>query len=179
MMTDSKTKEVKKLNHIVTARADEVKTIKRSKTTIRMIPEKQLDRIKKNLALTETKLQSSFHLHLATEVYFSILMLNYFLPFHFDYPSLTFTCKNFRACEKHHSLPTRAWHWAKILTTQLAIPESTKSLRNPENQLGLFSQDLHRNIFVPATLRSKGLLRNSENDTHIDSFIFSYLDSTR
>jgi len=66
-MTYSKTKEVKRLKHIVTVRADEVKAIKRSKTTIRMIPEKQLDKIKKNLALTETKLQSSFHLHLATE----------------------------------------------------------------------------------------------------------------
>ncbi len=52
MMTDSKTKEAKKLKCIVTARADEGKAIKRSKTTIRMIPEKQLDKIKKNLALT-------------------------------------------------------------------------------------------------------------------------------
>jgi hypothetical protein len=48
MMTDSKTKEVKKFKHIVTARAGGVKAIKRSKTTIRMIPEKQLDKIKKN-----------------------------------------------------------------------------------------------------------------------------------
>jgi hypothetical protein len=66
-MTYSKTKEVKRLKHIVTVRADEVKAIKRSQTTIRMISEIQLDKIKKNLALTETKLQSSFHLHLATE----------------------------------------------------------------------------------------------------------------
>jgi hypothetical protein len=100
MMTDSKTKEVKKLKHIVTTRADGVKAIKRSKTTIRMTPEKQLDKLEKNLALMETKLQPSFHLHLATELYISILMINYFLPYHFDYPFLTFTCKDFRACEK-------------------------------------------------------------------------------
>jgi hypothetical protein len=31
MMTDSKTKEVKRLQHNVTAKADEVKAIKRSK----------------------------------------------------------------------------------------------------------------------------------------------------
>jgi hypothetical protein len=178
MMTGSKTK-VKRSKHIVTVRADEVKAIKRSKTTIRMIPEKQLDKIKKNLALTETKLQSLFHLHLATEFYISILMFNYFLPYHFDYPSPTFTCKDFRACEKHRSLQTRAPHWPKILATQLAIPESTKSSKNPENQLDLLTKDLHRNILVPVTLQSKGLLRNSENNTQIDSFIFSYLDSTR
>jgi hypothetical protein len=179
MMTDSKAKEVMRLKHSVTVRADEVRAIKRTKTTIKMIPEKQLYKIKKNLALTKTKLRSSFHLHLATEFYISILMFNYFLVYHFDYPFLTFNCKDFRACEKHRSLQTRAWHWAEILATQLAIPESTKSPRNSENRLDLLTKDLHRNILVPATLQSKGLLWNSENNTQIDSFIFSYLDTTR
>ena len=104
MMTDSKTKEVKRFKHIVTVRADEVKAIKRSKTTIRMIPEKQLDKIRKNLALTETKSQFSFHLHLAAAFYISILIFNFFLSDHFDHPFRTFTFKDFRACEKHRSL---------------------------------------------------------------------------
>jgi hypothetical protein len=176
---ENKTMRIKRLKCIVTARADEVKAIKRSKTTIRMIIEKQLDRIKKNLALTETKLQSSFHLHLAVEFSISISMFNYLLPYYSNYPFLTFTCKDFRACEKHHSLQTRAWHWAKILATQLTIPESTQLPRKPENRFDLFTKDLHRNILVPVTLRSKGLLRNSENNTQIESFILSYLGSTR
>jgi hypothetical protein len=86
MMTDSKTKEVKRLQHNVTAKADEVKAIKRSKNELRMKPEKQLDKIRKNLALTETKLQFLFHLHLAATFYISILIFNYLLSDHFDHP---------------------------------------------------------------------------------------------
>jgi hypothetical protein len=143
------------------------------------MPEKQLDEIRKNRALTETKLQSSFHLHLTAAFYISILIFNYFLSDHFDHHFQTFTFKDFRACEKHRSLRTKALHWAKTLATQLAIPESTRLPRNPENRLDLLAKDLHRNILVPVTLRSKGRPRNSEDNTQIDSFIVTYLGSPR
>jgi hypothetical protein len=116
----------------VTVSADEMKARKRTKNEIRIKPEKQLDRIRKNLALTETMLQFSFHLHLAAAFYISNLIFNYFSSYHFDQPFRTFTIKDFRACEKHCSLRTKALHGAKTAATQLAIPESTRLPINPE-----------------------------------------------
>jgi hypothetical protein len=46
-MTDSETKEVKRLQHNVTAKADKVKAIKRTKNEIRIKPEGQLNEIRK------------------------------------------------------------------------------------------------------------------------------------
>ncbi len=85
-MTDSKTKEVKILHQNVTAKADEVKAIKRTENKIRIKPERQLDKIKKYLALTEPNLQFSFHRHLATAFTISIVIFNYLLSDHFDHP---------------------------------------------------------------------------------------------
>jgi hypothetical protein len=53
MMIKSKTIKIKRLQHNVTAKADKVKTIKRTKNEMRIKPEKQLDKIRKYLALTQ------------------------------------------------------------------------------------------------------------------------------
>jgi hypothetical protein len=139
-----------------------------------MKPEKQLDKIRKNLALKETKLQFSFHLHLAAAFYISILIFNYLLSDHFGHPFRTFTFKDFRACEKHRSLRTKASHWAKTAATQLAIPESTRLPRNPETRIDLLTKDLHGNTFVPVALRSIRRTRNSENNGEADIRISGY-----
>jgi hypothetical protein len=133
--TDSKTKEIEEHQDYVTAKADEVKTIKRTKNEIRIKIGNQLDKGRKYLALTELDLQFSFHLHLATV----ILIFKYFLLHHF---SQTFIFKDLRDCEKPCSLQIKARHWADIPTTKLAIPESTKSLKSPEEQLDLLAKDL-------------------------------------
>jgi hypothetical protein len=87
----------------VTAKADEVKAIKRTRNEIRIKPERQLEKIRKYLALTEPNLPFSFHLHLATAFTISILIFNYILSDHFDHHFQTFTFKDFRPCEKHYS----------------------------------------------------------------------------
>ncbi len=154
----------------MTVKADKVKAIKRTKNEIRIKPERQLDKIRKYLALTQQILQFSFHLHLATAFIISILIFNYLLSDHFDHPFRTFTSKDFRACEKHYSLRMIALHWAKTAVTQLAIPESTRLPRNPETRPDILAEDLHRNILVPVTPQLKSRPRNSENNTQIDSF---------
>jgi hypothetical protein len=180
---DAITKELKEHQHNVTARADKVKTIKEQKNEIRIKIGKQLDKGRKSLALTEPDLQFSSHLHLATAftifILIFILIFNYFLFDHFDHHFQTSTFKDLRDCKKHCSLQIKAWHWAEISATKLAIPESTKSPRNPENQLDLLAKDLLRNLLIPITLRSKGLLRNSESNIQMDSFIITYLGSPR
>jgi hypothetical protein len=179
IMTDSKTKEVKRHQHKMTAKVDKVKAIKRAKTEIRIKQEKQLEKVRKYLTLTEPISHFSFHLHPATAFTISILIFNYFLSYHFDHPFRTFTFPDFRACEKHCSLQMIAWHWAKTSAPQLAIPESTRLPRNPETRPDLFSKDLHRNTLVPVTLQLTSRPRNSENNTHIDSFIPTYLGPPR
>jgi hypothetical protein len=79
MMTKSKTIKIKRLQHNMTAGADKVKTIKRTKNEIRIKPEKQLDKIKKYLTLTQQISRFSVHLHLATAFIISILIFNYLL----------------------------------------------------------------------------------------------------
>ena len=61
--TDSKVK--------VTAKADEVRTIRKTKNEIRMKLGKQLDK------MTESDLQGSFHLHFATAFTISIVIFIY------------------------------------------------------------------------------------------------------
>jgi hypothetical protein len=133
MITKSDTIKIKTLQHNVTGRVDKVKAIKRTKNGVRMKPERQMDKSRKHLALTQQILRFSSHLHLATTSYISILIFNYFLSDQFDHPFQTFTFKDFRACEKYRSLRTKAVHWAKTVATQLAIPEPTRLTRNPEN----------------------------------------------
>jgi hypothetical protein len=151
--TDSKTKDVKRHQHNVTAKADKVKAIKRAKNKIRIKPERQLDKVRQYLTLTEPISQFSFHLHLATAFTISILIFNYFLSYHFDHLFQTFTFQDFRACEKHCSLRMIAWHWAKTAASQLTIPESTRLPRNPETLPDLLAKDFHRNTLVPVTLQ--------------------------
>ena len=179
IMTDSRTKEVKRLWPNVTAKADKVKAIKRTKNEIRIKPERQLDKIRKYLALTEPILQFSFHLHLAAAFAISFFILNYLLSDHFDHLFWTFTFNNFRACEKHCSLQMKALHWAKTAATQLAIPEPTRSPRNPETRPDILNKDLCRNTLIPVTLQLISRTRSSENNTQIDSFIFTYLGTPR
>jgi hypothetical protein len=174
IMTDSKTKEVKRHQPKVTAKADKVQAIKRAKNEIRIKTEKQLDKVRKCLTLTEPISHFSFHLHLATAFTISILIFNYFLSYHFDHPFQTFTFPDFRACEKHCSLRMIAWHWAKTAAPQLTIPESTRLPRNPETRPDLLAKVLHRNILVPVTLQLTSQPRNSENNTQID-YIHTYL----
>jgi hypothetical protein len=85
-MTKSKTIKIKRLQHNVTAKADKVKAIKRTKNEIRIKPVKQLDKIRKYLALTQQILRFSFHLHLATAFIISILIFNYLLSDHLGHP---------------------------------------------------------------------------------------------
>ncbi len=136
-------------------------------------------KLESTIVLTEPILQFSFHLHLAAPFTISILISNYFLSGHFDHPFRTFTFKDFRACEKHCSLQMIPLHWAKTAATQLAIPESTRLPRNPETRPDTLAKDLHRNTLVPVTLQLISRPRNSENNTQIDSFIFTYLGPPR
>jgi hypothetical protein len=88
----------------VTAEADEVKTISRTKNEIRIKKGKQLDKGRKHLTLTEPDLPLSFHLHLATAFTISILIFNYVLLHHFHHHFQTFNSKDLRDREKPHSL---------------------------------------------------------------------------
>jgi hypothetical protein len=176
-MTESKTKE--------TAKIDEVKTLNKTKNESRIRLGQRLDK------MIEPDLQVSLHLHFATAftisiVIFSylvfsisILIFNYLLLDHFDHHLPTITFKDLRDREKSRALRIKARLLAKMPATKLAIPELTKTPRNLQNQLDLLAKDLHRNILIPITSRSKGLLRNAESNIQIDSFISTYLDSSR
>jgi hypothetical protein len=179
IMPDSKTKETKRFQHNATAKADKVEAIKRTKYEIRIKPERQLDKFRKYLTLTKQILQVSSHLHLAAAFAISLLIFNYLLSDHFDHLFRTFTFNNFRACEMHCFLRMKASHWAKTAATQLAIPESTRSPRNPETRPDLLNKDICRNTLIPVTLQLISRTRSSENNTQIDSFIFTYLGTPR
>jgi len=139
-----------------------MKAIIRAKNEIRIKPEKQLDKVRKCLPLTEPISHFSFHLHLTNAFTVSILIFNYFLSYLFDHHFRTFTFPDFWACEKHCSLWMIAWHWAKTASPQLAIPESIRLHRNPETRPDLLAKDLHRNTLVPVTLQLTSRPRNSE-----------------
>jgi hypothetical protein len=177
IMTDSKTKGTKRKEQNVTAKADKAEAIKRTKNEIKVELESQQDKFRKYLALTEPILQFSVHLHLEAAFTISILFFNDILSDHFDhhfmYPFRTFTLKDFRGCKKHFSLRTKALHLARTAATQPTIPESTRLPRNPETRPDVLAKDLHRNTLVPVTLQLTGQPRNSENNTQIDSFIFT------
>ncbi len=127
--THSKTNE--------TAKADEVKTLNRTKNESRIRLRKRLGR------MIEPDLQVSPHLHFTTAfiipivifIYFlfdiSIFIFNYLLLDHLDHHFQTFTFGNLRVCEQHYSSRKTASLWAKTAVTPLAIPESTRSLRDP------------------------------------------------
>ncbi len=180
-MTDSKTNETKRKEQNMTAKADKAKAITRNKIGIEL--ESQQNKFRKYLALKDPNLQFAFHLHLAAAFTISILIFNYILSDHFDhhfmYPCRTFSFKDFRNCEKHFSLWMRALHLARTAATQPAIPESTRLPRNPETRPNILTKDLHKNTLVPVTLQLIGRPRNSENNTQIDSFIFTYLGPPR
>jgi hypothetical protein len=162
--TDSKTNE--------TAKADEVETLNKTKNESRVRLGQRPDK------MIKPDLQVSPHLHFATAFTISILIFNYILLDHSDHHSPTFTFKDLRDREKPRTLRIKVQFWAKMPATKLAIPGLTKSPRNSENQFDLLAKNLHRNILIPITSRSKLLLRNAESNTQIDSFIFTYLDSS-
>jgi hypothetical protein len=128
-MTDSET--------TVTAKADEVKAIRRTKNGIRKRLGKWLGK------MTWPDLQVSSPLHFATTftnsivifIYLiftiSILIFNYLLLDHLDHHFRTFTFGYFRVCEKHRTSRQTASLWAKSELTQLTTPDSTKSFRYP------------------------------------------------
>jgi hypothetical protein len=84
------------------------------------------------------------------------------------YPFQTFTSRDFKDCEKHFSLQTKALHLAQKAKTHTTILESTRLPRNPETQPTIPAKDLHRNTLVPVTLQLLGQPRISENNPQID-----------
>jgi hypothetical protein len=177
LSTDSKAK--------VTAKADEVKAIRKTQAEFRMELGKQLDK------MARTDLQATFHLHFATAFTISIIMFIYitltifiliFNPFlldHFDHHFQTFTPGNLRVCEMHYSSQKTASSQAKTTVTPFATPDSTRSFRVPETRPNILYRNQYRDTLVPKHLRSLGRLRNPENDPYNDSFILIYLALSR
>jgi hypothetical protein len=175
--TDSKAK--------VTAKADEVKAIRKTQTEFRMEIGKQLDK------MTGSDLQVTLHLHFATAFTISILIytcitftifiliFNPFLLDHFDHHFQTFTLGNLRVCEMHCSSQKTASSQAETAVTTFATPDSTRSFRVPETQPNLLYRNLYRNTLVPKHLRSLSGPRNPENNPYNDSCILIYLDLSR
>jgi hypothetical protein len=184
-ITDSKTKETKRtrvkrsVKESWKVKADKAKAIKRLKTKIRKEIKRWQAKIKEFQALKNSILKFSFYLHFAAAFIISILFFKSISSAHFNchfmYPFQTFTSGDFKDCNKHFSLQTKALHLAKKAKTPTAILESTRLPRNPETRLTIPTKDLHRNTLVPVTLQLLGQCRISENNPQIDSFQFQYL----
>ncbi len=176
----------------VTAKADEVKDIRKTQTEFRMEIGKQLDK------RTGSDLPVTLPLHFATTfiisiliciyvtftlfiLIFNILIVNFnpFLSDLFDHPFQTFTFGNLRDCEMLCSSQKTASSQAKTAVTAFATPDSKRPFRVPETRPKLLCRKLHRNTLVPKHLLSLGRSRNSENDPYNDPFMFNYLDSYR
>jgi hypothetical protein len=156
IMTDSKTNKTKRTKQNVKVKADKAKAIKRPKNEISTELKRQQDKIRKFQALKDSILKFSFHLHLAATFIISILFFNSVLSdhfyHHFMYPFQTFTSKDFKDCENHFSLQTKALHSAKTEKTHPAILESTRLPRNPETRPNILAKDLHRNTLVSSNI---------------------------
>ncbi len=164
-------------------KANKAKAINRLKNEIRIELKRQQDKIRKFQPLKDAILKFSVHLHLAATFTISILFLNSIVLDHFDYhfvyPLQTFLSKNFKDCEKHFFLQTKALHSAKTAKTHPAILESTRLHRNPGTRPNIHAKDLHGNTLVPVTLQLIGRPRTSEGNLQIDSFLFQYLGPPR
>jgi hypothetical protein len=160
----------------VTAKADEVKAIRKRQTEFRMEIGKQLDkRIKPDLPVT-------LPLHFATT--FNISTLNCihvtFTIFNISISIFqTFTFGNLRACEMLCSSQETASSQAETAVTAPATLDSTRSFRVPETRPNILDRSLHGNTLVPKQLHSLGRSRNPENDLYNNSFILIYLDLSR
>jgi hypothetical protein len=174
IMTDPKTKRTKQN---VKVKANKVKAINRLKDKIRTRLKRQQDKIRKFQALKDSILKFSFHRHLTATFTISILFFNSVVLDHFDhhfvYPLQTFTSTNFKDCEKHFILQTKALHSAKTEKTNPAILESTRLHGNPETRPNILAKDLHRNTLVSVTLQLIGRLRTSGSNIQI-YLIFYY-----
>ncbi len=167
-----------------TAKADEVKAIRKTQTEFRMEIGKQLDK------RTGTDLPVTLPLHFATTFNISvlicicitftisilifnifILIFNSFLSDPLDHHFQTFTFGNLRDCEMLCSSQKTASSQAKAAVTAFTTPDSIRPFRVPEPRPNLHYRNLHRNTLVPKHLLSLGRSRNSENDPYNDSFI--------
>jgi len=164
----------------VTAKADEVKAIKKTQTEFRMEIGKQLDkRIGSDLPVTlplhfATTFNMSIIIGICVTFTIFILIFNSFFH-HFQ----TFTLGNLRVYEMLCSSQKTASSQAKTAETASATPDSIRSFRVPETRPNILYRNLHRNTLVPKHLRSLGRSRNPENDCYNDSFILIYLDLPR
>jgi hypothetical protein len=164
----------------VTAKADEVKAIKKTQTEFRMEIGKQLDkRIGSDLPVTlplhfATTFNMSIIIGICVTFTIFILIFNSFFH-HFQ----TFTLGNLRVYEMLCSSQRTASSQAKTAETASATPDSIPSFRVPETRPNILYRNLHRNTLVPKHLRSLGRSRNPENDCYNDSFILIYLDLPR
>jgi hypothetical protein len=164
----------------VTAKADEVKAIKKTQTEFRMEIGKQLDkRIGSDLPVT-------LPLHFATTFNMSVIICIcvtftiFILIFNpFFHHSQTCTLGNLRVYEMLCSSQKTASSQAKPAITASATPDSIRSFRVPETRPNILYRNLFRNTLVPKHLRSLGRSRNPENDLYNDSFILIYLDLPR
>jgi hypothetical protein len=176
----------------VTAKADEVKAIRKTQTEFRMEIGKQLDkRIKPDLPVTlPLHFATTFNVSILECIYVTftifILIFNIFISIFssflsdlFDHHFQTFTLGNLRVCEMLCSSQKTASSQAETAVTAPATPDSTRSFRVPETRPNILDRSLPRNTLVPKHLHSLGRSRNPENDLYNDSFILIYLDLSR
>jgi hypothetical protein len=168
----------------VTAKADEVKAMRKTQTEFRMEIGKQLDK------RTGSDLPVTLPLHFATPfnipvlicicVTFTIFILisnifilifNPFLLDPLDHHFQTFTIGDLSDCEVLCPSRKTASLQARTAVNALANPDSIRPFRVPENRPNLLYRNLHRNTLVPKHLFSIGRSRKSENNLCNDSFI--------
>jgi hypothetical protein len=187
----SKDVEVKKENKLVTfstdakakvtAKADEVKAIRKTQTEFRMEIGKQLD---KN---TGSDVPVTLPLHFATPfnisvlicirvtftiliLIFNIFILNPFLSDPLDHHFQTFTFGDLSDCEVLCLSRKTASYQAKTAVNAFASPDSIRPFRIPETRPNLLDRKPHRNTLVPKHLLALGRSRESENNPCNDSF---------
>jgi hypothetical protein len=176
----------------VTAKADEVKAMRKTQTEFRMKLGKQLDKS------TGSEVPVTLPLHFATTFNISILIcicvtftifisiFNIFIVIfnsifldRFDHHFQTFSLGSLRVYEMLCASQKTASSQARRAVTAFATPDSIRSLRVPETRPNTLYRSLHRNPLVPKQIHSLGRSRNSENDLYNDSFVLIYLDLSR
>jgi hypothetical protein len=176
----------------VTAKADEVKAMRKTQTEFRMNIGKQLDKS------TGSDVPVTLPLHFATTFNISvficicvtftilisifnifILIFNPIFLDRFDHHFQTVPLGSLRVYEMLCAPQKTASSQAKTAVTAFTTPDPIRSFRVPETRPNILYRSLHRNTLVPKQLRSLGRSRNPENDLCNDSFILIYLDLPR
>jgi hypothetical protein len=175
----------------VTAKADEVKTIAKTSTGLRIETEKQLDKkIGSDSPVTlPLHFATPFNIFvlICTRITFPIFILAFnifisifksFVKDPSDHLFQTFTIGDLSDCKMLCLSRQTASVPARTAVNAFAKPDFIRLFKVPESRPDLRYRNLHWNPVVPRQLLS-GQARKSENDLYHNSFIFSYLDFSR